>query len=304
MQKQVAKRLTFDGATLAAFIFMVVGIGGNVIAIKYIAREGELDPLWAAASRFLLATAIFAIVARVIRAGMPRGRALVGAVLYGALSIGGFFGFGYWGLQEAPAGIAGVFLATGPLLTFLLALAHGQERFRWDSLIGSSVVVLGTAVVFSVGVDQGVPVASLLAILAAAACGAEGSIVVKGFPPVHPAARNAIGMAVGTVVLLVLMPLFNESYDIPKTATTWTSQAYLVVFGTVGLFALYLFVLSRWTASAVSYEFVLGPLVAIVLASWLLDERITGTFVAGSILVLIGVYLGALRPVRRAQSGT
>lgn len=298
MQEEGTIREARDRATLVAFLVMSVGIGGNVIAIKYIARAGDLDPLWAAASRFLLATAIFVVVARVVRAPTPRGRALVGAVLYGALSIGAFFAFAYWGLQDAPAGLAGVFLATGPLLTFLLALAHGQETFRWDSMIGGAVVVAGTALVFSVGVDEGVPVASLLAILAASACAAEGAIVVKGFPPVHPAARNAIGMAVGSVILLVLMPLFHESYAIPKATSSWAAQAYLVLMGTVGVFALYLFLLSRWTASAVSFEFVLAPLVGIVLAAWLLDERITGTFVLGSILVLIGVYLGAIRPAR------
>lgn len=296
MQEEGEFRAGRDQATFVAFLVMVVGIGGNVIAIKYIARAGDLDPLWAAASRFFLATAIFAVVARVVRAPMPRGRALTGAVLYGALSIGAFFAFAYWGLQEAPAGLASVFLATGPLLTFLLALAHGQERFRWDSMIGGAVVVAGTALVFSVGADEGVPVASLLAILAASACAAEGAIVVKGFPPVHPAARNAIGMAVGTVILLVLMPLFHESYAIPTANSSWVAQVYLVLLGTVGVFALYLFLLSRWTASAVSYEFVLAPLVGIVLAAWLLDERITGTFVLGSILVLVGVYLGAIRP--------
>ena len=40
---------------------------------------------------------------------------------------------------------------------------------------------------------------------------------------------------------------------------------------------------------------VLIPLVAIVLAWWLQDERITWAFAAGSVLVLMGVYLGALR---------
>jgi drug/metabolite transporter (DMT)-like permease len=300
MDKVSEARTGSDRATLAAFLFMVVFIGGNVIAIKYIARAGDLDPLWAAASRFLLATAIFAVVARVIRAPMPRGPALVGAVLYGALSIGAFFGFAYWGLQDAPAGLAGVVLATGPLLTFLFALVQGQERFRWDSMIGALVVVAGTALVFSAGVNEGVPLASLLAILAASACAAEGAIVVKGFPPVHPAARNAIGMAVGTVMLFALMPLFQESVALPREATTWAAQVYLVFLGTVGVFALYLFLLSRWTASAVSYEFVLAPVVAIALAAWLLDERITQTFATGSILVLVGVYLGALRPARRA----
>lgn len=291
-----------DRVTLAAFLVMVVGIAGNVIAVKYIARAGDLDPLWAAASRFVLAALIFAVAALVVHAPMPRGRALAGAVLYGALSFGAFFGFVYWGLQDAPAGVAGVFLATGPLLTFLLAIAQGQERFRWDGMIGAAIVVVGTAVVLSVGLDAGVPLASLLAILAASACAAEGAVVVKAFPKVHPAARNAIGTAVGSAMLLLLMPFFDESYQVPVTTTTWVAQAYLVPFGTVGVFALYLFVLSRWTASATSYEFVLAPLLAIALAAWLFDEPITPAFVIGSLLVLMGVYLGALRPARRASA--
>lgn len=73
-----------------------------------------------------------------------------------------------------------------------------------------------------------------------------------------------------------------------------------VLIGTVGVFAVYLYVLSTWTASAVSYEFVLAPLVAIVLAAWLLDEPVTRTFAAGSVMVVAGVYLGAIRPARTA----
>jgi drug/metabolite transporter (DMT)-like permease len=292
-----------DRVGLAAFLVMVLGIGGNVIAIKYIARAGDLDPLWAAASRFLLATAIFTVAALVLRAPFPRGRALAGAILYGALSIGAFFGFAYWGLQRAPAGLASVFLATGPLFTFLLAVAQRQERFRWDGLIGGAVVVAGTALVFADGIDQGVPVASFLAIVAASVCAAEGAIVVKGFPPVHPATRNAIGMGAGTAILLVLMPIFGESLAFPRATSTWIAQAYLVLGGTVGVFGLYLFLLARWTASAVSYEFVLAPLVGIVLAAWLLDERITEPFAIGSILVLIGVYFGAIRPTRHKSAG-
>jgi drug/metabolite transporter (DMT)-like permease len=94
------------------------------------------------------------------------------------------------------------------------------------------------------------------------------------------------------------MPLFGESFAIPQVGSTWWSQAYLILFGTVGVFALYLFVLSRWTASATSNEFVLAPVVGIALAAWLLEEGITGTFLAGSVLVIIGVYFGALRPAR------
>lgn len=288
-------RSRIDRLTMTAFLVMVAGIGGNVIAVKYIARAGDQDPMWAAASRFAFATIIFVVLARVAHAPMPRGRALVGAMLYGALSFGAFFAFAYWGLQEAPAGVSGIVLATGPLLTFGFALAHRQERFRWDSLAGGALAVAGTALVFRSGVDQGVPIASLLAILAASVCAAEGAVVVKAFPPVHPAMRNAIGTGVGALMLLLLVPAFGESATLPTAASTWASQAYLITFGTVGVFGLYLFLLSRWTASAVSYEFVIAPLVGIVLAAWLFDEPVTGWFAAGTALVLAGVYFGALR---------
>ena len=87
----------------------------------------------------------------------------------------------------------------------------------------------------------------------------------------------------------------GETLGLPESGLTWFAQAYLVLIGSAVGFTLYVFVLNRWTASAVSYEGVLIPLVAIVLAWWLQDEHLTWAFAGGAILVLIGVYVGALR---------
>jgi len=285
-----------DRMTLAAFVAFVTLAGGNVVAVRSVSCEGcELDPFWAAATRFLLASLILAAIALVVRAGMPRGRALFGAVLYGVLGFGAAFAFAYWGLQRVSAGLGAVFLATVPLLTFAFALAHRQERFRWDGLIGGVFAIAGMAVIFREGIGAGVPFASLLSLFAAAVCFAETGIVVKAFPRVHPVSMNAIGLGVGGLMLLVLAVLYGESLVVPELEKTWFAQVYLVIFGSVVAFTLYVFVLRRWTASAVSYEGVLIPIVAILLASWLQDEKITWTFAAGSVLVLIGVYVGALR---------
>lgn len=287
-----------DRSTLAAFALFVTLAGGNVIAVRSVSCEAcELDPFWAAATRFLLASLILAAVALALRAGMPRGRALLGAVLYGFLGFGAAFAFAYWGLQRVSAGLGAVFLATVPLLTFAFALAHRQERFRWDGLIGGVFAVAGMAVIFREGLGAGVPFASLLSLLAAAACFAETGVVVKAFPSVHPASMNAIGLGVGGLMLLALTILYGEAHVVPELAKTWVAQGYLVVLGSVVTFMLYVYVLRRWTASAVSYEGVLIPLVAILLASWLQDEEITWGFAAGSVLVLIGVYVGALRGI-------
>jgi drug/metabolite transporter (DMT)-like permease len=216
-------------------------------------------------------------------------------VLYGVLGFGAAFAFAYWGLQRVSAGLGAVFLATVPLLTFAFALAHRQERFRWDGLIGGVFALAGMAVIFREGIGAGVPFASLLSLFAAAVCFAETGIVVKAFPRVHPVSMNAIGLGVGGLMLLVLAMLYGESLAVPELAKTWFAQVYLVIFGSVVAFTLYVYVLRRWTASAVSYEGVLIPIVAILLASWLQDEKITWAFAAGSVLVLIGVYVGALR---------
>ncbi|MGH2786100.1 MAG: DMT family transporter [Actinomycetota bacterium] len=295
------ERATSDPATLAAFLALVAIAGGNAPAIRYISCQScELDPFWGAAMRFGLASALFAIVAVVMRVERPRGSALLSAVLYGVLQFGAGFGLIYWGLVRSPAGLGQVLVASVPLLTFGLALAHRQERFRLDGLLGAALAVGGIVVVFSNALDVGVPATSMLAILGGSVCWAEALVLVKRFPPVHPATMNAIGMGIGAVVLLVLTVMFDESYVIPSSASTVWAQVYLVLAGSLGVFWLHIVVLRRWTASATSYELVLIPLVTLPVSAWLHDEKITVAFAAGSVLVLLGVYIGAIRrPVAR-----
>jgi drug/metabolite transporter (DMT)-like permease len=82
-----------DRATAAAFGLLVLIGGSNFVLVRLSNRE--LDPFWGAALRWGLASLIsFAIVA-VRRTALPRGRALVGVVLYGLLYFGAFYAFAY-----------------------------------------------------------------------------------------------------------------------------------------------------------------------------------------------------------------
>jgi drug/metabolite transporter (DMT)-like permease len=92
----------------------------------------------------------------------------------------------------------------------------------------------------------------------------------------------------------------GEPWVIPTRAETWLSIAYLVVFGSIVGFSLTLFVLARWTASAVSYGFLMSPLVTVVLGSLLLGETVQPAFVLGGALVLAGVYVAVLLRSRTA----
>jgi drug/metabolite transporter (DMT)-like permease len=293
-----------DTATLVAFTVAVIVAGGNAPAIRYVScRSCELDPLWAAAQRFLLASALLAIIAAAVHAPHLRSRGLVGAITFGVLQFGVGFGLIYQGLVRAPAGLGQVLIALVPLLTFGLALAHRQERFRWEGLVGALCSLTGIAVVFNSGLDTGVPFSSMAWIVAGAVCWAEALIVVKAFPRVHPVSLNTVAMAVGGVMLCVMSIMSGETWAIPDSADTWLAQAYLIIPGSIGVFLLYVFVLRAWTASAASYQLVLIPLVTVPVSAWLQDERITWSFAVGAALVLGGVYVGALkRPGNRIRS--
>jgi drug/metabolite transporter (DMT)-like permease len=62
------------------------------------------------------------------------------------------------------------------------------------------------------------------------------------------------------------------------------------------VFVLYIVVLRYWSASRAAYTFVFVPVVTVVLSWWLDDEPVGAGLVFGGLLVLAGVYVGALRP--------
>lgn len=295
MSDQRLERLTF-----IAFAIVVLIGGTNVVAVRFSNRE--LPPFWGATIRFALASLLLLAIARLQRLPLPRGRALLGAVIYGALGFGAAYALGYWGIKRVPAGMAAVTLASAPLFTFGLAVIHGQEQFRWRPLIGGLIALGGIAVMLSRSARAAVPLMSLLAIVAMAICFAEASVVVKQFPKSHPITTNAIAMVTGTAILFTLSAIFRESRLVPTQPSTWVALAYLILLGSSTAFVLFLFVLKQWPASSVAYQFVLFPIIATIAAVLLEHQSMPFSVLAGGVFVLAGVYAGTIAQVPFAKT--
>lgn len=289
-----------DGATFLTFVLVVLIGGVNIVAVRFSNRE--LAPFFGAAIRFLIASLLMFAFVGLRRVPLPHRQSLVGAVLFGVIGIAGAFGFVYWALQELSAGVAAVLMASVPLLTLLFAAMHRVEKFRARGLLGALLAIGGIAVLVAGTGDATIPFASLLAMIGGAVCMAESGVVIKRFPPSHPAATNAVAMGIGSLLLFMLSGGAKEAWLVPQLRATWASLGYLVVVGSLGMFGLYLFTLKRWTASGVSYMFVLFPIVASTAGSLLADEPITGRLVVGGLIILAGVYVGALSGPRRKGS--
>ena len=245
MERSDEKLKQRGGLTLIAFIVLTLLGGANAVAVRF--SNAELPPLWGATIRLVLAAAIVWVIVWVRRLPLPRGKAAVGAVLYGLLSFGGFLALMYLGLVHIGAGLASVVLALVPLLTLFFAFAHGLEPFRWRGLLGGLLAVAGIALAFFEQPNGNAPLLSLLAVAGAAAAMAEGSVLVKRFPQGDPMATNAVGMTAGAVVLLLLSVIMGEGRPLPVQTATWYAVFYLVVPGGVVVFSLFLYVLKRWT---------------------------------------------------------
>lgn len=278
---------------LTAFVAGSVLAGGNGVAIRFSNRD--LDPLWGAGLRFVLASGLlFALVAALGR-GLPRGRALAGAIAFGLLQFGATYALAYYALVELHAGFGQILLALVPLMTLFLATLERQERFRLTALGGGGLALVGVAIMSSAPLQGSLPVWSVLAALGSALCFAQAAVLVRWVPPVDAVVMNAVGMSAGAVALVAAAFVAGETLELPVDFGTWTAVVYLVTFGSIGVFLLYLYVLRHWVASRASYSFVLIPVVTLALSSWLDDEPIGVGLLLGGALVLAGVYVGALR---------
>ena len=286
-----------DRAALLAFAGVVIFGGLNGVGVAIV--NEEIAPLWGAALRFGSASGLLFAICAARRIALPRGSALAGSLAYGALYFGIGFGLIHWALVDAPPGMTQVVLAVVPLAAFLLAVAHRTERFRWQSLAGALLAVVGVAFVFGERLGTALPGVVLLAILVGALGIAEGTVVAKRLPGSHPVAGNAISMGVGAALLVVASIGVGEPWTVFDSARTWLWFAYLVVIGSVVVFVLFLFVVGRWTASASSYVWPLLPLVAIPFSALVTREPVTPRLLVGAAFVLAGVYLGAFAPAVR-----
>ncbi len=292
-----------DRLTLAAFGGAVLIGGSNFVGVKF--SNAELAPMYGAAARFTAAAVIFLLLAWALSLPLPRGRAMLGAALYGALGFGVAYGFMYFALIEISIGTASVIMATVPLFTLAFAVLHGQERFTVRGIIAGILALAGIGVMSVHSLNADAPLVHLLAGVVAACAIAEATVVVKGFPRADPVTTNAVGAVAGSLLLWVASIVAGESWILPEQGRTWAAFAWLATVGSIGLLYLILFVVGRWTASASVYVLTLMPVVAVALGALLADEAITPEVVGGTALVLLAVYVGAIRrsiPSARIQT--
>lgn len=272
--------------------------GSTWLAIKV--GYGGLGPFTVAALRFVIAAAVLSAIVPIVGARWPRGRSewtLV--VVVGVLLFGGDYGLIYWAEQYIDSGLTAILFGTFPLVTLLAAHAYVPgEQLTPRKIVGALLAFAGVATLFGDRINVNASALwPMAAVIGAVVCAAVSNVATKRHGgALHAAALNASTTMVGAICLGALALVTGEDLRLPPDAQSWAAVVYLSLVGSVVAFLIYFSLLKTWASTTVSFFAVFTPIIAIVLGTLLLGERLSLWSLAGSALILTGVSLTLLRP--------
>ena len=284
-------------AALAAVILW----GASPVAAKV--AVGDLSALTVALLRTFLGGALAVPVALALRIPLPKTQRLKIVLLLSGFC--GFVGFPMlftFGVKLTSANHASMILAALPITTGAIAMLWDRRRPTRIWIIGSLIALIGEAVLIggrqSVGsVNQASLAGDALVLVsncfASLGYVAGGRLQQAGYPSTGTTFWGAAAMAV------VLAPIVGALWLIgdlgPELASasvrSWIAILYLASVVTILGYVLWYWALGKGGIARVGLIQFLQPVSGVILASLLLGEQISLSFLAASALVLFGVWL-------------
>jgi drug/metabolite transporter (DMT)-like permease len=262
-----------------------------------IVGEGAYPTFESAALRFTIAAVVLGAIAWAgfSRPGPRSRRQWVWLGIAGALNALGY-GLVYKGEETVSGGLAAVLFGTMPLFTALLATITRTERIERHRILGALVALAGISVVFwdriAVSVEQAM---GLAVIMLAVAVSAGYSVILKREQreEIHPLAANGVFLTVTAVVLwMFCLARGVEPIPWPPKVEPTIALVYLGVFGSVVVFASYIYLLKRTSLMTTMTLVFIQPTIALFVdALWEQEVRLVTRTYVGCAITLSGVFI-------------
>ena len=281
-------------ATPTARIWLALGTvyllwGSTYLGIKY--SIATIPPLLMGSVRFLVAGAIlYAVAARTGDTGNDRlgGRQWLAAFVIGAALLVGGNGGVILAEQYVPTGVAALLVATAPLWMAVIDRVIFGRRLPPLVIVGLAIGFGGVAFLIGSPGPGRINLFGAALALAAPLCWASGSVFTRHVRlPVRPLVVASMEMLCAGVLFAVASVVTGELGRLhPFSTTSLVALAYLIVFGSLVGFSAYVWLLRSAPLSLVSTYAYVNPVVAVILGTIFLSERLSPrTVIAGGIII-------------------
>jgi drug/metabolite transporter (DMT)-like permease len=284
-----------DTLALLAAAATGVQVGAAIVATRWVVDQ--TTPVSLAMLRYAIGA--LCLLPAVIIAGRARidRRDWLPVALLGIGQFGILIVLLNFGLQRIPAARAALIFATFPLMTMIIAAILGHERLTMTKTLGVLLTLVGVAVVLSerVGPDGGSGLRWIgdAAVAASALVGAVCSVLYRPYLRKYPALPVSLIAMLASVGFLAMLSAAEGSIAMPihLSASAWAAVIFIGVISGIGYF-LWLWALRHAAATRVTIFLALSPLTATTFGALLLDEPVTARLIAGTGLVIAGLWLG------------
>lgn len=285
--------------TVAGLGFVVVtalffGAGPTLAKLAFDGGTGVLTLQFA---RFVVASVglwlLLAVTGRI--APIPRRRLpLILALI--VLSTGASFGY-MTSVRSIPVPVASLVFFTFPLMVGPLAHLLGDERLTWLRVLALAVGFAGIVLVLEGGMAHADPVGIALAFGGGTCVAISFQVSRRLTVDIAPGQLTAT-VASASAVLCTLLLVVHGEFDLPTTQRGWVGVLGNAVSYAVGLSCLFA-AIKRLGVVRTAVTVNMEPVVSVALAAVVLGEALSGTQLAGGLVVLSGIALAQSRRARR-----
>ena len=286
--------MTLRGRRLAVYIGLCAVWGSTWLVIKIGLRD--LPPLTFAGIRMGLACLLLVPFALTARWNLSRREVLFVAIA-GFLQIGLSYALLFIATQWIASGLAAILFASFPIWVALFAhFLLPDEPLTGKAVAAAALGLAGVGVIEApalarlVSSPGGLLAAGGTLVLASAVVSAYANVLNKKSLSRVPPVLNVWGQTlVGSVVLLLAARILESAAPVVWTTSAVLSLAYLAIFGTALTFAGLFWLIPKVPVAVIGTIPLVDTLIAVVLGSFVLREKLSPRILVGGAMILAGV---------------
>ena len=272
---------------------------GAMAIFARLAYDGGADVTAVLFLRFLIAAPLMAVLMRVRGLAWPRGRLLVGLAAMGGLGyVGQSLSF-FTALTKASASLVALLLYAYPAIVTVLSVVVLGERLTRLRVFALGVALVGA--VLTIGPElSGEPLGVVLGASAAVIYSVYILVGSRLTPRSGALPASAVIMAAAAAVYAVVVAVQRPAF--PSTAGSWAAVVAIALLSTVVAITTFFAGMARLGPTDASTLSTLEPVVTVVLAALVLDERLSAAQLTGGLLILAAVVGLARAPLDRTEA--
>ncbi len=206
-------------------------------------------------------------------------------------------GLSTWSLKYIPTGLSALIGALYPLSVVIIEKVFFKSRqLNILTFLGLFLGLTGVGIVFYEhafkSLDSYFLIGLSLSVIAMLSWSVGTVFLARNKAAINPYYGTGWQMLISSFILLIMAETTQPTLSITAISfKVWMVIFYLVIFGSLISFAAFIYSMKKLPAAIASLYAYINPLVAMVLAAFILNEKLTINILWGAIVTLVGVYL-------------